>query len=150
MNPTSQIRIPTTQPSTFANSPLSSGLFQAPTNSGAFKVPNARRPSAFTKIESRNPVRKRSESNSGASIQSYLLHLSKLFTGDETAKNEALSALSAHPIFKALMSQRSQISEENVEFFIPVQAFLQPLQALGSDLQVFYQVAQDSQAASSP
>ena len=99
MNPTSQIRTPTIQPTCYPKSPLGSGLFQAPTNSGAFKVPSARRPSAFTKIESRNPVRKPSESNSAASVQSYLQHLSKLFTGDDSAKNDALSALSSHPIF---------------------------------------------------
>ena len=72
MNPTSQIRFPTIQTTCYPKSPLGSALFQAPTNSGAFKVPSARRPSAFTKIESRNPVRKPSESNSAASVQSYL------------------------------------------------------------------------------
>ena len=35
-----------------------------------------------------------------------------------------------------------------MEFYIPVQAFLQPLQGLGADLQVFYQVAEESKAES--
>ena len=50
-----------------------------------------------------------SEPNNAKSIKSYLLHLHTFFTGNEAAKDEALSALSSHPIFQALMKQRAQI-----------------------------------------
>ena len=109
MKQASESSFTNSQASPVASPQISKEPLTAGSCDGAFKVPFARRPSAFRKIDNRKPVRMPSEPNNAKSIKSYLLHLHTFFTGNEAAKNEALSALSSHPIFQALMKQRAQI-----------------------------------------
>ena len=90
MNQASALAFPNSQASPFASPQLPKKPLAAGTSDGAFKVPFARRPSAFHKIESQKPVRMPSEPNNAQNIKSYLLHLHTFFTGSEEAKNEAL------------------------------------------------------------